>query len=160
MPYILNYPNYIDAANMKISQSAPARTFLLLLFCALSAVARPQASQEPRLIRDTDIAEGKEETEKPIVKEPNPKLAEQNITIGNYYLKQQNYAAAIQRFLEAIEYKKDSIQAYEGLIRAYEKNGEILKAIDACKGFLGKNPDSPKASEFRNKLAKLEKQSG
>lgn len=142
---------------MKMSQSISLGLSLLLLLCGVSAIA---ATQEPRLIRDTDVAEGKEETETPAVKEPNPALAEQNITVGNYYLKRQNYAAAIQRFLEAIEYKKDSIKAYEGLVRAYEKNGDILKAIGACKGFLEKNPDSPKASEFRNKLAKLEKKSG
>ena len=138
----------------------PAWLLFLLLFSSLSAAADARSPQEPKLIRDTDIAEEKEKTETPTVKEPNPRLAEQNITIGNFYLKNKNYAAAIQRFLEAIEYKKDSHQAYEGLIRAYEKNGEIHNAINACKGFLEKNPDSPKASEFRNKLAKLEKQSG
>lgn len=145
---------------MKISQLMPSWLLFLLLFLSLSAAADARAPQEPRLIRDTDIAEGKEKTETPAVKGPNPKLAEQHVAIGNFYLKNKNYAAAIQRFLEAIEYKKDSHQAYESLIRAYEKNGEIRNAINACKGFLEKNPDSPKASEFRNKLAKLEKQSG
>ena len=53
--------------------------------------------------------------------------------------------------------RRIQFQAYDGLVRAYEKNGEIRKAINACKGFLEKNPDSPKASEFRKKLAKLEK---
>ena len=143
---------------MKISQLMPSWLLFLLLFSSLSAAADARSPQEPRLIRDTEIAEEKEKTETPAVKEPNPKLAEQNVTIGNFYLKNKNYAAAIQRFLEAIEYKKDSHQAYEGLIRAYEKSGEIRNAINACKGFLEKNPDSPKASEFRNKLAKLEKQ--
>jgi tetratricopeptide (TPR) repeat protein len=147
----------IDATKMKISHSMHEKLSLLLLFCTLAAFANAQAPREPRLIRDTDISEGKEETEKPAIKEPNPKKAEQYITIGNYYLKKQNYVAAIQRFAEAIEYKKDSFQAYTGLIRAYEKNGEILKAINACKSFLEKNPDSPKASEFRTTLARLEK---
>ena len=145
---------------MKISQSIPSWLLLLVLFSSLSAAADAQAPKEPKLIRDTDIAEDKEKTETPAIKEPNPKLAEQNITIGNFYMKSKNYVAAIQRFLEAIEYKKDSPQAYEGLILAYEKSGKIRNAIDACKGFLEKNPDSPKASEFRSKLAKLEKQSG
>jgi hypothetical protein len=53
----------------------------------------------------------------------------------------------------------DLIPAYEGLARAYEKNGDILKAINAYKGFLEKNPDSPKASDFRTKIAKLERKS-
>ena len=132
----------------------------LLLLSSLSTAADAQSSQEPRLIRDTDIAEGEEKTETPVVKEPNPKLAERDVAIGNFYMKKKNYAAAIQRFLEAIEYNKDSAQAHDGLVRAYEKNGEIRNAINACKVFLEKNPDSPKASEFRKKLAKLEKQAG
>ena len=138
----------------------PSWLLFLFLLLNLSATADARSPQEPKLIRDTDIAEEKEKTETPAVKEPNPKLAEQNVNIGNFYLKSKNYAAAIQRFLEAIEYKKDSHQAYEGLILAYEKSGEIRNAINACKGFLEKNPDSPKASEFRSKLVKLEKQSG
>ena len=144
---------------MKISQLLPARILILLLLCSFSQIVRSQTSKEPKLIRDTEVAEGKEEAEKQAVKEPNPKLAKQYINIGNYYLKQQNYAAAIQRFAEAIEYDKDEFKAYEGLIRAYEKSGELLKAIDTCKGFLEKNPESSKASEIRDKLAKLEKKS-
>jgi outer membrane protein assembly factor BamD (BamD/ComL family) len=143
---------------MKISQSIRSWLLSLILFSSLSAAADARSSQEPRLIRDTDIAEGEEKNETPAVKEPNPKLAERDVTIGNFYMKNKNYAAAIQRFLEAIEYKKDSHQAYEGLIRAYEKNGEIRNAIKACKDFLENNPDSPKAAAFRNKIAKLEKQ--
>jgi tetratricopeptide (TPR) repeat protein len=144
---------------MKISQSISARLLFVLLYSTLSAAVIAQSPQGPSLIRDTDIAEGKNETEKPVVKEPNPKLAKQSINIGNLYLKQKNFAGAIQRFLNAIEYKKDSFEAYEGLVRAYEKNGEIFKAINACKDFLEKNPDSLKASEFRKRLAKYEKKS-
>ena len=134
-------------------------TFLLSLPLLLSmpSTVWPQAPREPRLIRDTDVAEGKSGIEAETAKEPNPLLAVKNVNIGNYYLKQKNYAAAIQRFLEAIEYQVDLIQAYEGLARAYEKNGEILKAVNAYKGFLKKNPDSPKASDFRSRIAKLER---
>jgi tetratricopeptide (TPR) repeat protein len=144
---------------MKISQSIPASLLFVLLYGTLSAAVIAQSPQGPKLIRDTDIAEGKDETEKPAIKEPNPKLAKESIGIGNLYLKQKNFAGAIQRFLNAIEYKKDSFEAYEGLVRAYEKNGEIFKAINACKDFLEKTPDSPKASEFRKRLAKYEKKS-
>jgi tetratricopeptide (TPR) repeat protein len=123
------------------------------------AMAQSHNSQRPELIRDTDEAEGKESADAPKAKEPNPMLAEQNVNIGNFYFKKKNYAAAIQRYLEAIEYQPNSIQAYEALTRAYEKNGEPLKAISAYKDFIEKNPDSPTSSEFRIRLAKLEKKS-
>ncbi|MBN1567702.1 MAG: tetratricopeptide repeat protein [Acidobacteria bacterium] len=119
-----------------------------------------QASREPKLIRDTEIAEGKDVHEAEAPKEPNSELAEQNVNIGNYYLKQKNYDAAIKRFLEAIAYQADLVPAYEGLARAYEKNGDILKAINAYRGFINKNPDSPKASDFQKKIEKLEKKTG
>ena len=144
-------------AQMNCSQKLLAFLIFFSIFLSLPSVAWSQASREPKLIRDTDIAEGKDSNEADAAKEPNPLLAVRNVNIGNYYLKQKNYAAAIQRFLEAIEYQADLIPAYEGLARAHEKKGDIPKAIDAYKGFLEKNPDSPKASDFRTKIAKLEK---
>lgn len=125
----------------------------ILLFAATASPAFPQVPGEPRLIRDTDVAEGKNDS---AVKEPNPVLAAQNVNIGNYYLKQRNYSAAIQRFREAIEYQADLIPAYEGLAQAYEKNGQISKAVETYKGFLEKYPDSPQVRQFRSRLAKLE----
>jgi tetratricopeptide (TPR) repeat protein len=142
---------------MKYCPVFPALIAFLFLSRGLLALAGPLYPQEPRLIRDTDVAEGVESTEAPVVKEPNPLLSEQNIKIGDFYLKKKNYAAAIQRYIEAVEYKPDSPRAYEALIRAYEKNSETMKAVTACKAFIEKNPDSPKASEFRTRLAKLEK---
>jgi tetratricopeptide (TPR) repeat protein len=138
---------------MKHFQKTSASLVLILLFAALAPPAFPQVPEEPRLIRDTDVAEGKNDS---AVKEPNPALAAQNVNIGNYYLKQKNYSAAIQRFNEAIEYQADLIPAYEGLAQAYEKNGQILKAVETYKGFLEKYPDSPKVRQFRSRLAKLE----
>jgi tetratricopeptide (TPR) repeat protein len=129
--------------------------FLLLWNPAF--VIYSQTPREPKLIRDTDIAEGVEKTEAATAKEPNPKLAAMNVSIGNQYLKMKNYPAAAKRFLEAIEYKSDFLPAYDGLVRSYEKNGDFSKAIAACKSFLEKNPDSPKASDFRSRLARLEK---
>ena len=148
-----------DSAKMKLPSIITACFACLLLLWNFAFVVFPQSSREPKLIRDTDVAEGVEKTEAATAKEPNPKLAADNVNIGNYYLKMKNYAAAAQRFLEAIEYKADLIPAYDGLIRSYEKNGDISKAIAACKTFLDKNPDSPKASDFRSRLAKLEKSS-
>ena len=146
-----------DSTKMKLHSILTACFVCFLQFCSPAFVVFSQAPREPKLIRDTDVAEGVEKAEAVTAKEPNPKLAADNVTIGNYYLKMKNYAAAAQRFLEAIEYKSDLISAYDGLIRSYEKNGDISKAISACKTFLEKNPDSLKASEFRARLARLEK---
>jgi tetratricopeptide (TPR) repeat protein len=148
-----------DSAEMKIPSRLIACLFSLLMLWNLPSAVLSQSPREPKLIRDTDVAEGKDKTEMATAKEPNPKLAELNVNIGNQYLKMRNYAAATQRFLEAIEYQTDLVTAYQGLIRSYEKNGDSLKAIAACKTFLDKNPNSSKAAEFRARLAKLEKAS-
>jgi len=129
-----------------------------LLSTVLSAGAQSGPGKRPELIRDTDAAEGKADvSDAPAKKDPNPVLAERNISIGNFYYKKKNYQAAIQRYLEAIEYQPDSYQAYDALTRAYEKTGEIEKAERAYKEFIGKNPDSPKSPEFRIRLAKIGK---
>jgi Tfp pilus assembly protein PilF len=130
---------------------------LLLESSALPVCAQSNESRKPELIRDTDVAEGKDASEAPKAKEQDPVQAKHSISIGNFYLKQKNYAAAIDRYLEAIEYQPNSIRAYEALARAYEKNGEITKARNTYKTFLDKNPDSPDSSDFRIRLAKLEK---
>jgi len=129
----------------------------LLWLWMLPALGQSQNSRKPELIRDTDAAEAKDSTDVPKPKEPNPTLSEQNLAIGNFYFKNGNYAAAIQRYREALEYQPDSFKAYEAVGRAYEKNGEPAKAIDAYRDFIKKYPDSPKSSEFRARLAKLEK---
>jgi Tfp pilus assembly protein PilF len=132
---------------------------LLLVFLALPVFAQSNNSQKPELIRDTDTVEEKDASETPQAKEQNPVLSRQSINIGNFYLKQKNFAAAIERYLEAIEYQLNSIRAYEALARAYEKNGETSKAINTYKSFIDKNPNSPGSSDFRTKLAQLEKKS-
>jgi Tfp pilus assembly protein PilF len=130
--------------------------FLLLLW-SLPAIAQAQNSRRPALIRDTDVAEGKDNTDAVKPKEPNSKLAEINIDIGNFYLKKRNFSAAIERFTEAIEYQPDSVQAWGALAHAYEKKGDKNKAIETYNGFIKKYPDSPKCDEFRGKISKLGK---
>lgn len=132
---------------------------LLILLSAgmLSVPASAQNSHKPALKRDTGIAEGKEETESALVKEPNPALAAKDINIGNYYFKSRNYPAAIQRYLEALEYNKDAISAYDGLAKAYEKNGDIAKTVQVLKTLMEKHPESHKAADYRARLAQLEK---
>lgn len=123
--------------------------------------AAPQGRpQKPALIRDTDVAEGKEappDVEK--AKVYNPMMAEKIVKIGDFYYKRKNYEAAIERYLEALQYQPGRVDAYESLGRTYEKTGEIAKAVNIYKDFISKNPDSPKIPDFRSKLARLEKKS-
>jgi tetratricopeptide (TPR) repeat protein len=134
-----------------------AGLILLSLFCILPGLALAQKPREPALIRDTDAAEGKENADAAMPKEPNPMRAEENLDIGNFYFKKKNYPAAIQRYLEALAYQPNFIRAYEALARAYEKNDELDKAMDTYRNFLKKYPDSPKSSDFLGKLSKLKK---
>ena len=112
--------------------------------------------QKPALIRDTDVAEGKEEVPENKEMKYSPMLAEKNVTVGNFYMKRKNYVAAIERYREAIEYQPNHVEAYQALVRAYERNGEKAKAAQVCRDFIQKYPESPKVRDFQAKLPKLE----
>ena len=130
-----------------------------ILSCVILAIlvglpAPPAFSQErrPVLIRDTDIAEGKEEPDDIKPKEHSPLLAEKSFNVGNFYFKRKNYLGAIERYLEALEYQPELRKAYEALDRAF------AKAIREDQDYIKKNPDAPDISDRREKLARLEKQ--
>lgn len=134
---------------------------LALILSALTGVGFPQQAstkKPPALIRDTGVAEGKTEAEAVLKKEYNPGLADKNLKIGNFYLKKGNYDAAIQRFQDAIDYQPNLVAAYDALGRAHEKNGDKAKALAVYKDFLAKYPDSSKASDFKSRSARLEKE--
>jgi len=132
--------------------------FLVFLFLVpdLSGTSQSRPGR-PALIRDTDAAEGKEEAEPDKPKEFSPVMAEKSIKVGDFYFKKRNYLAAIQRYKDATEYQPNNSKAYESLAKAHEKNGHPLKAADALREFISKNPDSSKIPDFHAKLAKLEK---
>jgi outer membrane protein assembly factor BamD (BamD/ComL family) len=134
-------------------------TCLLLISAALVPQGGPARSgqRKPALIRDTAVAEGKEDAEAAKEKVYNPLMAEKSVKIGDFYLKKKNYNAAIQRYKEALEYQPNRIEAFEALGRAYEKKGDTVSAAAVYKDFLNRFPSSPKADDFRSRLAKLEK---
>jgi len=130
---------------------------VVLLFTAvLPAQDIPQPARKPVLIRDTDIAEGKEPEPAP-PKEPSPSRSRENLNIGNTYFKRGNLTGAISRYIEAIAWQEDSIPAHEALARAYERNGELTKAIQTLEAVIEKNPDSKKNREFHAKIDSLRK---
>jgi len=134
-------------------------SMLLAISTTVAVYTQTKSERKPALIRDTDIADQKDEDETKAEepKEYNPRLASQNLKVGNYYYKQKNYDAAIQRYLEAIGFQPSLADAYTALARAYEKNGRLSKAIQAYKEFVQKNPESPKVAEFQEQAEKLEK---
>ena len=133
---------------------------LLVWFSLFSAAIQAQdatrTGRKPVLIRDTDIAEGKEPEPEP-PKDPDPARSKENLDIGNTYYKRRNYTAAISRYIEAISWQESSIPAHEALARAYEKSGDFTKAIETLEAVIGKNPDSPKNRGFTTKIANLRK---
>ena len=130
-------------------------SWLLLGLLASPALASPQ--KRPALIRDTDKAEGKDEEEAAKEKPFNPMEADRVLKVGDYYFKRKNYDAAIQRYMEALEYQPNRFDAYEALGRAYEKQGAREKALRVYLDFLQKYPEAPRAKEFKEKAAKLQK---
>jgi tetratricopeptide (TPR) repeat protein len=130
-------------------------SWLLLVLLTSPAPAAPQ--KRPALIRDTDKAEGKEEEEAAKEKPFNPMEADRVLKVGDYYFKRKNYDAAIQRYMEALEYQPNRFDAYEALGRAYEKQGAREKALRVYLDFLQKYPEAPRAKEFKEKAAKLQK---
>ena len=142
----------------------PHRWVVLSLVLAFSQVATAtfaqSRSKRPELIRDTGTAEGKDDAEASKEKAYNPLAAEQSIKVGDFYFRKKNYGAAIQRYLEAVQYQPNLVRAHEALARAYEKKGEIDKALEVYKQFIEKHPSSPKAPDFRSRIAELEKKSG
>jgi outer membrane protein assembly factor BamD (BamD/ComL family) len=132
-----------------------------LLFISVSLFPPPglgrSGQRKPALIRDTAVAEGKEDADAAKEKAYNPLMAEKSVKIGDFYLKKKNYDAAIQRYREALEYQPNRIEAFEALGRAYEKKGDTVSAATVYKDFLNKFPSSPRADDFRSRLAKIEK---
>ena len=129
---------------------------VLMFSAAAPAQDVPQPARKPVLIRDTDIAEGRESGPEP-AKDPDPARSRENLNIGNTYFKRKNYPAAISRYLEAIEWQENSIPAHEALARAYEKSGDFSRAIQTLETVIENNPDSPKNKGFRSKIAGLKK---
>jgi tetratricopeptide (TPR) repeat protein len=142
-----------------MSRPGGFRICFLLSSLAVSGLAQQAPPKKiPTIIRDTGVAEGKTDAEAAVKKEYSPVLAERNLNIGKFYLKNRNYDAAILRFLDAIEYHPALLEAYDALGRAYEKKGDLGKALVAYRDCIKNNPDSPKVSDFKKRSDRLEKE--
>jgi tetratricopeptide (TPR) repeat protein len=135
-------------------------TFLFFFLLTIPYSASGQGTsggvpRRPALIRDTDKAEGKEESEAPKPKEYDPHLARESLKVGNFYLKRGNFVGAVERFKDATEYQPNLFEAWESLARAHEKNDNPSQAVEVFREFMKKNPDSPKVVEAEARIARL-----
>lgn len=158
--------------------------FPILFTTTVVASAQPESySDDPVIIRDTDIAEGVEHKEPP--KERDPAEAKKNVDVGNFYSKQGNYVGAIGRYLTALEYQPDLSRAYEAFEQAYEsllkslddepdrserigrnvadtrpdRSEKIAQTIGLMESYLASNPDLLRREEVLQKIQKLREQS-
>jgi tetratricopeptide (TPR) repeat protein len=130
-----------------------SKNFLIFIsFIVLaSSLCITAQSKRPALIRDTDLAEGKDESEIVLPKEYNPAEAVKNLKVGDFYFRKKNWEGAIERYFEALQYQPDLRQAREKLRRA------CTMSLEQNKDYLRKNPDAPDLAERQQKIARLEK---
>jgi len=137
-----------------------------LLVCLWPGPARPQEQpgEAPVIIRDTDIAEGVQAERPP--REQDPREADRNVDVGNFYHGRGNYVGAIGRYLDALEYNPDSDRAAAALARAYQSlvgslassedaPGLIRRAVHTFETYLRNNPDSARFDDILEKTEAL-----
>jgi len=123
---------------------------LTLLTGALAAQERPRS--KPVLIREDRTSEP--ETEPEIIY-PDPVEARRNLDVGDFYFKKGNFKAAADRYRDAIKYGPTAAEHYSRLIRALEKLEAFDEAVEVCRDYIDKNPESKKVSEFEKKVLEL-----
>jgi tetratricopeptide (TPR) repeat protein len=155
---------------------------LFFLIAVVAAAQQEPYSDDPVIIRDTDIAEGVEHKEPP--KELDPAEAKKNVEVGNFYSKQGNYVGAIGRYLTALEYQPELSRAYEAFERAFasllkslddepdrsgrigrnvedtkpDRSEKIAQAVSLMESYILSNPDPVRREEIQKKIEKLREQ--
>jgi tetratricopeptide (TPR) repeat protein len=99
-----------------------------------------------------------DEPEKPKEYTVNPPQAEQEIKVGNFYLKKGNTTAAIRRYEEATRWHPTWAVPYLKLGQAYEQKDEPERAAMAYRKFLEMAPNDKQARNVRKKIERLERE--
>lgn len=99
-----------------------------------------------------------EEPDKPKEYTLNPAQAQQEIKVGNYYLKKGNTSAAIKRYEEATRWNPAWAVPYLKLGQAYEKKDEPERAAMAYRKFVEMAPHDKQARDLRKKIEHLERE--
>ena len=85
----------------------------------------------------------------------DPKLAENDDRIGDYYMKAGNWAGAYARFKEASAANPEDARAVFGIAEAARKLDRAKEAAENYQVYLDAFPDGPKAKAARKALSEL-----
>lgn len=85
----------------------------------------------------------------------DPFHAEQDVEIGEYYMRRGSVDAAILRFQDAIQLRPDFAKPRLLLAQAYEKKHDKASAVKYLKDYLRVYPTAPDAKKVQKKIAEL-----
>lgn len=127
---------------------------LLIPFLGLQESEKPR--KKPVLIRvdPADTGSNREEMERAAAL-PDPEQAQENVKIGDFYLKRDNYKAAAERYRQAIRHNPRWVKPYEKLIRTLEKLHSFQEAFEVCQLFTEINATSEKVEHFQKWARRL-----
>lgn len=85
----------------------------------------------------------------------NPYRADNDIQVGEYYLKLKDYKGALARFQDALEYKPNDAMANLRMAECYEKMNDPVQAAVHYREYLRILPNGPESKKARKALEKL-----
>lgn len=125
---------------------------LLIAFLVGPLAGQDKPRGKPVLIREDRTSEPEPEPE---VVYPDPAEARRNLGVGDFYFKKGNFKAAADRYRDAVKYEPTRSEHYSKLIRALEKLEAYEEAVEVCRDFIAKNPESKDVSEFEKRVLEL-----
>lgn len=85
----------------------------------------------------------------------NPYRADNDIQVGEYYLKLKDYKGALARFQDALEYKPNDAMANLRMAECYEKMNDPGQAAVHYREYLRILPNGPESKKAHKALEKL-----
>ena len=85
----------------------------------------------------------------------NPLPAEQDVEVGQFYMRKGDVDAAIARYQHAIEQRANFAKPRLLLGEAYEKKGDKAAAAKYYREYLQVYPSAPDRNKVERKIAKL-----
>jgi len=111
--------------------------------------------QAPKPVPPEELPPEEDASAKPKEYSFNPLQAENELKVGEYYMKKGKFRAAAQRFREATLWNPTFGGAFERLGAAEEKAHEKKAAREAYAKYLEVVPDAKDAEDVRRRMKKL-----